>query len=177
MAVQIEEALEDDGLQVWLDHLENRLGALLRRELQTAIKNSHILILLWSKAAAKSRWVAAEVLTAFHLDRFIVACVYDNTPLPYFLQNTIHLNLQGCKAHWGDRLRRAVRESPGAANEIPTLMSRQEFANSGRPSSGSLKGKWRLRIVWATVISRVPRKHSNSLTVLWPMLKKHGLWN
>ena len=86
MAVQIEEALEDDGLQVWLDHSEIRLGALLRRELQTAIKNSHILILLWSKAAAKSRWVAAEVLTAFHLDRFIVACVYDNTPLPYFFR-------------------------------------------------------------------------------------------
>jgi TIR domain len=125
MAVKIEAALEDDGLQVWLDHSEIRLGTLLRNELQTAIQNSHSLILLWSKAAAKSRWVAAEVLTAFHLDRFIVACVYDNTPLPYFLQNTIYLHLQEGKADWVDPLRRAVRESPAAANEVPTLMSRQ----------------------------------------------------
>jgi hypothetical protein len=36
MAVKIEGALEDDGLQVWLDHSEIRLGTLLRNELQTA---------------------------------------------------------------------------------------------------------------------------------------------
>ena len=54
MAVQIEEALEDDGLQVWLDHSENRLGALLRRELQTAIKNSHILIPLFGRRQRQS---------------------------------------------------------------------------------------------------------------------------
>jgi hypothetical protein len=109
MAVKIEAALETDGLQVWLDHSEIRLGTLLRNELQTAIQNSHSLILLWSKAAAKSRWVAAEVLTAFHLDRFIVACVSDDAPLPYFLQNTIYLHLQGGKADWVDPLRRAIR--------------------------------------------------------------------
>ncbi len=125
LAVRIEELLEEDGLKVWLDHSEIRLGVLLRKELQTAIKNSRVLILLWSKAAAKSRWVAAEVLTAFHLNRFIVACVHDNTRLPYFLQNTIYLNLQRRKTDWVERLRRAVRESPDVANEVPAMMSSQ----------------------------------------------------
>lgn len=125
LAARIEELLEEDGLKVWLDHSEIRLGVLLRNELQDAIKNSRILILLWSKAAAKSRWVAAEVLTAFHLNRFIVGCVSDNTPLPYFLQNTIYLNLQPRKTDWVGRLRRAVRECPDAANEVPTPMSSQ----------------------------------------------------
>jgi len=125
VAARIEELLEEDGIKVWLDQSEIRLGVLLRKELQTAIQNSRVLILLWSKAAARSRWVAAEVVTAFHLDRFIVACALDGTQLPYFLQNTIYLSLQPSKKDWVDRLRRAVRESPEAANEVPTLMSSQ----------------------------------------------------
>ncbi len=51
VAARIEELLEEDGLTVWLDHSEIRLGVLLRKELQTAIKNSRVLVLLWSKAA------------------------------------------------------------------------------------------------------------------------------
>jgi len=125
VAARIEELLEEDGIKVWLDQSEIRLGVSLRKELQTAIQNSRVLILLWSKAAPKSRWVAAEVATAFHVDRFIVACVLDGKQLPYFLQNTIYLNLQPSKKDWVDRLRRAVREPPEAANEVPTLMSSQ----------------------------------------------------
>lgn len=123
LVAQIEELLEEDGLKVWLDRSEIRLGVLLRKELQNAIKNSRMLILLWSKAAARSRWVAAEVLTAFHLNRFIVACVRDQTPLPYFLQNTIYLNLQRRNTASIEQLRRAVRTSPDAANEVPPVMS------------------------------------------------------
>jgi tetratricopeptide (TPR) repeat protein len=127
LVAQIEELLEADGLKIWLDRSEIRLGVLLRKELQNAIKDSRILILLWSKAAARSRWVAAEVLTAFHLNRFIVACVRDHTPLPYFLQNTIYLNLQRRNTASIEHLRRAVRTSPDAANEVPTVMSSQSW--------------------------------------------------
>jgi len=123
-AVRIEEALQEGGLKVWLDRSQIRLGVLLRKELQASIHNSRVLVLLWSKAAAKSRWVIAELITAFHLNRFVVACARDDARLPYFLQNTIYLDLRA-KADWVDRLRRAVRESPDAANEIPTMMSRQ----------------------------------------------------
>jgi tetratricopeptide (TPR) repeat protein len=125
LASQIEELLEEDGLQVWLDNSEIRLGIMLREELQSAIQNSRVLILLWSEAAARSRWVAAETLSAFHLNRFIVACARDSAPLPYFLQNTIYLNVQPRTIDWAERLHRAVRESPDVANEVPTMMSSQ----------------------------------------------------
>lgn len=123
VAAQIEARLEKDGLKVWLDRSEIRLGVLLRKELHGAIRSSRVLILLWSKAAARSRWVAAEVLTAFHLNRFIVTCVRDHTPLPYFLQNTIYVNLQRRNTASIDQLCRAVRTSPDAANEVPPVMS------------------------------------------------------
>src|SRR5436309_2508884 len=100
LAARMEELLEAEGLKVWLDRSELRLGVLLRKELQTAIKDSRILILLWSKSAAKSRWVAAEVLTAFHLNRFIVPCVSDSARLPYFLQNALYLKVQLLNLDW-----------------------------------------------------------------------------
>ena len=125
LAAQIEKLLEEDRLKVWLDHSEIRMGVLLRKELQTAIKKSRVLILLWSKTAAKSRWVTTEVLTAFHLKRFILPCVRDNTRLPYFLQNTIYLNLQRRNTDWVERLRRAVRAAPDAANVAATLVRGQ----------------------------------------------------
>ncbi len=125
LAARIERTLEDNGLKVWLDRSEIRLGRLLRNELQTAIRGSRVIILLWSAAAAKSRWVAAEVLTAFHSNRFVIACASDKTALPYFLQSTIYLNLQSRKTGRVDELRRAIREAPDAANDLLPRMGSQ----------------------------------------------------
>lgn len=119
LAIRVERLLEAAGLSVWLDRSEIRAGRLLRAELQTALRGSRVVVLLWSKTAARSRWVAAELLTAFHLGRFVVACARDRTPLPYYLQNTIYLNVAPGKAGWVDDLRRAIREAPRAANEVP----------------------------------------------------------
>ena len=58
------------------------------------------------------------MLTAFHLNRFVIACASDKTALPYFLQSTIYLNLRSRKAGWVDELHRAIREAPDAANDI-----------------------------------------------------------
>jgi hypothetical protein len=122
-AARVEQALEQDGLTVWLDRSEIRPGRLLRAELQAAIRNSRAVILLWSKAAAKSRWVAAELLTAFHSDRFVVACACDRTRLPYFLQNTIYLDLGPRQTRWRTYLPRAIREAPNAANDVPAKIA------------------------------------------------------
>jgi hypothetical protein len=118
-ADRVRRALEDDGLTVWLDRSDIRAGQLLRKELRAALDDSRVVVLVWSKAAAKSRWVASEILTAFHLGRFVIACVCDKTPLPYFLQNTIHLNFEPRKTGWVQYLRRAIREAPNAANDVP----------------------------------------------------------
>ena len=125
LAMRIENSLEENGLTVWLDHSEIRLGVLLRKELETAIKGSRVLILMWSKTAAQSRWVKAEMLTAFHRNKFILAVVRDNAPLPYFLQNTIYLNLRSRNSDWMERLRRAVCESPDRANDLLPMMNSQ----------------------------------------------------
>ena len=78
-AQRLEAALEAEGLEVWLDDSEIRLGQLLSAELQGSIKSCRALILLWSRAAAESRWVNSEWLTAIHQDVFVLPCVLDAT--------------------------------------------------------------------------------------------------
>ena len=124
LAERIQADLEPE-FQVWLDTSEIRLGSLLRNELQQAIGNSRVVILLWSEPAAASRWVAAETVTAFHLDRFIVPCVVDAASLPQFLGSVVYVDLARDATGGLDLLRRAVTNAPNAANEVPPLMTSQ----------------------------------------------------
>ncbi len=125
LAERFEIYLQEHGLDVWLDRSDIRLGSLLRNELQKAIQDSRVLILLSSKSAQASLWVAAELLTAFHHDRFIIPCVLDGVTLPYFLKNSIYLDMRREKTNWMRPLLRTVLEAPNSSNEVPPTMSRQ----------------------------------------------------
>jgi hypothetical protein len=131
VASRLEKALEAAGLRVWLDVSEIRLGALLGKELQDSIRASHILLLLWSRDAASSRWVTCEWLTAFHLNRYIVPCVLDDTPLPQCLQEIVFLRIRRVTASVIENLVRAVREAPSASNALAPVM-RSESPEVGK---------------------------------------------
>jgi TIR domain len=122
VASRLERALEGKGLRVWLDDSEIRLGVLLGKELQDSIRASRVVLLLWSGHAASSRWVTSEWLTAYHMNRFIVPCVLDDTPLPQCLQNSVFLRVRRVTAPVVDRLVRAVRQAPTGSNQLAPLM-------------------------------------------------------
>ena len=124
-AKNVERILADDGIDVWLDSSDIRVGTLLRTELQTAISEAQVLVLLWSKPAARSRWVAAELLTAFHMNRFVVPCMLDASQPPIFLQNTLALDMRPGRTDWGGSLVRAVAKAPKSKNQIPPTLSSQ----------------------------------------------------
>jgi hypothetical protein len=114
--------LTASGLNVWLDDSDIRLGALLRNELQASIDRCRVLILLWSQPASQSRWINAEWLTAFHLDKFILPCTLDDTPLPQCLRASVFLPVVRASKTVLERLARAVREAPASRNAMPPLM-------------------------------------------------------
>jgi len=112
----------------WLDQSDIHLGVLLGKELQQSIAASELVVLIWSKAAAASRWVAAELLSAFHLDRFIVPCVLTDEALPQFLSRSIYCDLRRKR---GDVLARLVEQLQRVArsrNEFPALQPYQDAA-------------------------------------------------
>ena len=116
---RLERALDAEGLDVWLDDSEIRLGVLLSTELQGSIKGSRALVLLWSQAASGSRWVNSEWLMAIHQDVLVLPCVLDETPLPQCLQNSVYLNLRRVDGGAVRHLARAI----GAARPGPTPLA------------------------------------------------------
>ncbi len=124
IAKRIERALEKDGLAVWIDDAEIQPGQLLRDQLTDAIRGARTFVLVWSKEAAKSRWVCAELLTAFHLDRPIIPCSSDNAALPEFLSNLLCIDVSAKTRSWPRVLVRTVRDAPPHAFE-PIVMTGQ----------------------------------------------------
>jgi len=124
-------SVHEDGLTAWIYRTNIRFGGLLRNELHDAIRESRTLVLLWSKAASKSRWVMAEILSAYHLNRFIVPCVLDNTPLPQFLGNTVYVDRKREGRRFRAEICKTIREAPDHANEIaPLIASRTSIVES-----------------------------------------------
>ena len=82
----------------------------------------------------------AEIFTAFHLDRFIIPCVLDATPLPQFLQNTAYLNRQRDQADIGAKLSGSIKAAPSVANKVaPWLGSRSDVVQSLVSTIGNLQ--------------------------------------
>lgn len=118
----IDRALQADKLKTWVDRSDIRFGALLRDQLLEAIRGSRAVVLVWSKAAFKSRWVMAEIFMAYYLDRFIIPCALDATPLPQFLANSVYLDRRHEKRRLLQELGRAVRSAPAGANKPAAVM-------------------------------------------------------
>ena len=125
LAARVEKRLERASLAAWLDRSEIHVGALLRDELHDAIRQSRTFILLWSKAASGSRWVAAELITSVLLRRFVIACALDETPLPQFLRGTIWIDLRRSQTAQLETLCRAVENAPARPSALPPAMSAQ----------------------------------------------------
>ena len=135
-AARIEQAFVAAGFDAWLDNSDLGLGVQLRPELYDAIRNSRVIVLVWSEPASRSRWVSAEILTAFHMDRFILPCVTDDTPLPQFFGHPVYLDLRTAGDDALARLVRAAQAAPDSANPVPPVIA--------SPSDGLLRACDRL---------------------------------
>ena len=135
-------ALRETGADPWLDLADIRVGGLLRRQLQEAITASDVVVLLWSKPAAASRWVAAEILTAYHLDRFVVPCVLSGAALPPFMSGDVHVDLRRRRADALRRLGEQVQRAPRRRNECSGAKAFQDAElrrRDSRPQRDSQK--------------------------------------
>jgi hypothetical protein len=119
VALKLLAVLEAEGLSGWVDQENLRAGSLLRSGLHRALEDRRVLILLWSRTAAASRWVAAELLTALHLRHSTVPCILDDTPLPSYLRKVRHLDLRPQR---GASLSSVVQEVINAPNHATPLM-------------------------------------------------------
>jgi TIR domain len=135
VARQIEEVLHAAGFDPWLDYSDIQVGALLGKELQHAIRQCRAMVLVWSKPASESRWIAAEILSAFHMNRFIIPCVLSAARLPAFLSRAVYLDLHKGRKDALSRLGDQVRRARPNRNEFTAVNSYADIELRGAITS------------------------------------------
>jgi len=105
--------LRRQKIEVWLDRDKLHSGDPLIDDLQIAITESTHFLLLWSKPASESRYVKAEWQAAYDLEKVIISCLLDRTPLPLFLRRLKFCNLRGSYIRgWREIVGTLQAESP-----------------------------------------------------------------
>jgi hypothetical protein len=90
---QLEDKLRDASAEVWVDHNGIRGGDNLPDEIGKALEWCNILVLVWSKDASDSYWVKLEYTNAVSLQKKIIPCLLDKTPLPSILASNAYINI------------------------------------------------------------------------------------
>lgn len=81
IAQKIADELKEAGTDLWLDANNLLPGQLIQDTIDDVLGKVDLVILLWSKEASESGGVAAEIFTCSRLNKIIVPCLIDETPL------------------------------------------------------------------------------------------------
>lgn len=80
------------GTDVWFDEWEIQAGDSIPGKLNEGLADFDVFLLLWSKHAARSKWVRRELESAIHRSiesgsARVVPCLLDETPLPQIIRD------------------------------------------------------------------------------------------
>ena len=89
LARRLKEDLAKRKLSFLTDETGLRGAEPLSPVIQDAIRKSRYLIVLWSKPAAESLYVRAEMLAALRLKKFVLPCVFGRHGRTGFSERTI----------------------------------------------------------------------------------------
>jgi hypothetical protein len=133
------DALEDGGFQVWMDYHSLVPGQPWDQQIQKGIIEAEIVLLVVSKEALKSPYVAGEWQEAIKLQKRIVLVIFEAVALPAQLQ----------QREWVD-FRSSFKEGVKALEallETPALLK--------QPDPPPQKGFKAPRVVWISFIASV----------------------
>jgi len=91
---RLEDELLTTDAEVWIDHSHIRGGHNLTMCINDALEWCNTLLLIWSKAARRSRWVKIEWTSANSIPKPIIPCLLDETKLPPILLGTVYVDFR-----------------------------------------------------------------------------------
>lgn len=80
-AQKIADEIKAAGTDLWLDANNLLPGQLIQDTIDEVLGKMDVVILVWSKEASESGGVAAEIFTCSRLNKIIIPCCIDETPL------------------------------------------------------------------------------------------------
>lgn len=93
ISAKLDELLRRDGAKTWIDEEKLEGGDNLPERICEALDWCEILVMVWSEAASKSKWVKAEWTSVFNEKR-IIPCRVDETNLPRLLKNNLYIDFR-----------------------------------------------------------------------------------
>lgn len=101
---RMNDLLKKDGARTWMDDEKTKGGDNLPEEICNALDWCEMLVIVWSEAASKSKWVKAEWTSVFNEKR-IIPCCLDKTKLPRLLKNNLYIDFR----NFGNGYRRLLK--------------------------------------------------------------------
>lgn len=80
-AQKIADELKAAGADLWLDANSLLPGQLIQETIDEVLNKVDMVVLVWTKEASESGGVAAEIFTCSRLNKTIIPCLLDETPL------------------------------------------------------------------------------------------------
>jgi TIR domain/Protein of unknown function (DUF1566) len=118
VAKQLQRDLQRDGVEVFVDYEKITGGDSLPARISAALDWCNTVLLLWSTDSAQSFWVSQEWESAFQLQKRIIPCVLDGTPLPALLRSKLYLNFSPYETGYAP-LCRSLGVEPKIATPAP----------------------------------------------------------
>lgn len=136
--------------EVWQDIEQLKPGDQIQPTIDAALAEMDLVVLLWSEHAAKSNGVAEEIQTSRQLEKTIIPCLLDDTPLRDDLKGTLAVDFDNYVAGFGrlciailrhlsadlrldiEEELRAIKDVEGAINYVQDYRNKQELGGPGR---------------------------------------------
>lgn len=163
IARQLQRDLQNDGVEVFVDYAELKGGDSLPARISKALDWCDTLVLLWSKDAAQSRWVAREWECAEQLEKCIIPCKLDGTVLPALLRSRLYLDFANYENGYAG-LCRALSITQAPKDQIKKQFLQEPIA---KPTTGGIKkGKHENVNIAAQVVGAVAAVITTIVSVL-----------
>lgn len=118
---RIARELEIYGCSVWLDEADIRVGDSIPEKVSEGLATSDALILAYSTAATKSRWVARELyaffMSAMRSGKLILPCKLDDAAAPQILADIKYADFSDSFSAGMDGLILSIEQAFGTQNE------------------------------------------------------------
>jgi len=94
IAKKLAESLKRDGADIWIDYAKVKGGEGLPERISEALDWCDTLLLVWSKSAAESYYVKLEWRCSLDMQKTIIPCIIDASPLPGILRGVLYIDFK-----------------------------------------------------------------------------------
>ncbi len=168
---EIAEYLKNNGAEIWIDYARISGGESLPDKMNEGLEWCDTLVLIWTKAAAASRYVKLEWQCVLKDDKKIVPCLIDDTKLPPLLRSYLYIpfkNLETGYVELARALNLSIKKSVPTTEPVP---AHQPIIQPAQPSSAVSKKR-------GVIKSPFFRSESQTLSEkeVRAILKKHDFY-